>query len=189
MSGHFTRRMYDPCFTDQETKQSTKHLEFIIDVNKFVNNKNACDQTNGNYDSSRLVELDSSLRGLDRVYNKCNSSMYPMCSPNGCMMANDSKIPPYNSPYLAERGYGNENEVVSNNIPRPTSNGIPNINTNLCRNIVDTNGNYISNTNTNLCGNGVDTNRNYIPNINTNLCRNSVDTNGNYMSRPNNNAR
>lgn len=120
MSGHFTRKMYDGCAFKQDTKQSTDPLELIMDVTKYVHSNNICKPAS-QYppNSALLVDLESSLRGIDKLSSKCDVSKHPFCGPNGCLLTKDPRIAPHITPYACERGRDGDNCVISTNMRMP----------------------------------------------------------------------
>lgn len=123
-SGRFTRSMYDSCALQQNVKQSTEPLDFILDSTKFVNCNNLCKPTsNIPYNPAFLVDVESSLWGLDKMTSKCDTTKYPFCSTNGCLVGNDPRIPAHITPYACERGYIGENVVITTNMKKPTNPG------------------------------------------------------------------
>lgn len=143
MSGRFTRRMYDNCAFQQNTKQSTDPLDFNIDVTKYVNCQNLCGPT-GNYveDAALLVDIESSLWGIDKISSTCDMSKYPFCGPLGCMLTNDPRIGPHITPYACERGKNGDNAVITTNMKMPTNPGFRAPNPNVC--YANGNGYYIT---------------------------------------------
>lgn len=131
MSGRFTRKMYDNCALEQDTKQSTDHLELILDVTKYIHCNNICKPA-AEYppNPALLVDVESSLMGLDKIASKCDSAQYPFCASNGCLLTNDPRIPPHVTPYACERGHTGDNAVVTTNMKMPRHPGyqIPNVN-------------------------------------------------------------
>lgn len=124
MSGRFTRSMYDSCALQQNVKQSTDPLEFILDSSKYINNNNICRPTsNIPYNPAYLVDVESSLWGLDKISSKCDTSKYPFCAPNGCLLTKDPRVPAHITPYACERGYAGEKAVITTNMRKPTDPG------------------------------------------------------------------
>lgn len=147
MSGRFTRKMYDGCAAEQTLKQSTDPLEIVLDVNKYVHCHNICKPA-AEYppNSALLVDVESSLWGIDKLSSNCDTAKHPFCGPNGCLLTKDPRIAPHITPYACERGRTGDNAVVTNNMPIPTSTGYKLPNANICGN--QTNG-YYSNQNNN----------------------------------------
>ena len=131
MSGRLTRKMYDGCATQQDTKQSTDPLELALDVTKYVHCNNICKPA-GQYppSSALLVDVESSLWGLDKLASDCDSAKHPFCGPNGCLLTNDPRIAPHITPYACERGHIGENAVITTNMQMPKHPGyrVPNVN-------------------------------------------------------------
>ena len=133
MSGRFTRKMYDGCAIQQDSKQSTDPLELILDVNKYVNCNNICkpiEQYPSN--AASLVDVESSLWGIDKLASRCDTTKHPFCGPHGCLLTNDPRIAPHITPYACERGHNGDNAVVTTNMQMPTSSGIKSPNPNIC---------------------------------------------------------
>lgn len=133
MSGNFTRRMYDSCAIQQNVKQSTDPLELMLDVTKYVHCNNICRPAN-EYppNAALLVDVESSLWGIDKLSSKCDSAKHPFCGPNGCLLTNDSRVAPHITPYACERGHTGENAVVTTNMQMPRDPGYRLPNTNVC---------------------------------------------------------
>ncbi|AGF85398.1 hypothetical protein QJ854_gp384 [Moumouvirus goulette] len=146
MSGHFTRKMYDGCAAQQDLKQSTNPLELILDVNKYVHCDNICKPAreyppNG----ALLVDVESSLWGIDKLASRCDSAKHPFCGPNGCLLTNDPRVAQHTTPYACERGHVGENAVITTNMRMPKHPGYTLPNTNICAN--QNNGYYANPTN------------------------------------------
>lgn len=133
MSGRFTRKMYDDCAIRQDTKQSTDPLELVLDITKYINCNNTC-KPSGQYPTNpiSLVDIESSLMGLDKLSSKCDSAKYPFCGPNGCLLTNDPRIAPHITPYACERGRVGENSVVTTNMKMHSGPGFSVPNVNIC---------------------------------------------------------
>jgi len=135
MSGRFTRRMYDGCAFEQNVKQSTDPLELVLDVTKYVHCNNIC-QPARQYppNSMLLVDVESSLWGLDKLASSCDQAKYPYCGPNGCLLNDDPRIPPNLDPlacswkHIDDRGRA----VIATNMKMPTNPGYKIPNTNVC---------------------------------------------------------
>ena len=131
MSGRFTRKMYDGCAMQQDTKQSTDPLELVLDVTKYVHCNNICRPAK-EYppNSALLVDIESSLMGLDKLASKCDTAKHPFCAANGCLLTNDSRVGPHITPYACERGQAGENAVITTNMKMPQHPGyrVPNVN-------------------------------------------------------------
>ncbi len=144
MSGHFTRKMYDGCAAQQDIKQSTNPLELIMDVNKYVHCDNICKPAreyppNG----ALLVDVESSLWGIDKLASRCDSAKHPFCGPNGCLLTNDPRVRQHITPYACERGKAGDNAVITTNMRMPQHPGYTVPNTNIC----NTHNGYYSNPN------------------------------------------
>ena len=134
MSGRFTRKMYDGCAYKQDTKQSTDPLELVLDVSKYVHCDNICKPA-AEYppNGALLVDVESSLWGIDKLASDCDTAKHPFCGPNGCLLTNDARVAPHITPYACERGKGNENAVITTNMQMPTDPGYSLPNPNICR--------------------------------------------------------
>ncbi len=120
MSGKFTRKMYDGCALQQNTKQSTDPLELILDVNKYVHCNNICKPSGRTpQNAADLVDIESSLLGIDKTASYCDTSKHPFCGPNGCMLTNDPRIGPHMTPYACDRGHDGGNAVITTNMKMP----------------------------------------------------------------------
>ena len=142
MAGRFTRRMYDNCAFAQDTKQSTDPLELILDVTKYVHCKNICrPDTEYPPNAARLVDVESSLWGIDKLSSKCDSAKHPFCGPNGCLLTKDPRVAPQITPYACERGHVGENAVIKTNMLPSRGPGYTVPNPNVCN--AQKNGYYV----------------------------------------------
>ena len=134
MSGRFTRKMYDGCAFKQDTKQSTDPLELVLDVSKYVHCDNICKPAGDRpSQGALLVDVESSLWGIDKLASDCDTSKHPFCGPNGCLLTNDARVAPHITPYACERGKANDNAVITTNMHMPTNQGYTLPNANICR--------------------------------------------------------
>jgi hypothetical protein len=133
MAGQFTRKNYDQCALAQRTKQSTDPLELVMDVNKYVNCNNIC-KPSGEHrpNSANLVDVESSLWGLDKLASNCDASKHPFCGPNGCLLTGDPRVGPHITPYACERGPDGSNAVITTNMRMPHNPGYNLPNSNVC---------------------------------------------------------
>lgn len=135
MSGYFTRKMYDDCAYKQSSKQSTDPLELVIDITKYINCNNMCQPSKPiPRNSILLVDVESSLKGLDKTASNCDCDKHPFCGPKGCLLTNDPRIAPHITPYVCDRGRPGDKAVVTTNMRPPEHPGyfIPNVN--ICEN-------------------------------------------------------
>lgn len=133
MAGEFTRRSYDPCALSQETKQSTGPLELVMDLTKYVNCNNLSNQPNVKpMTIGNLVDVESSMWGLDRPSSLCNSKQYPFCASSGCLLTSDPRIPTHITPYASDRGHRGDKAVITTNMVMPTNPGYTLPSTNIC---------------------------------------------------------
>lgn len=124
MAGKFTRRMYDECAYSKDIKQSTDSLELVLDVNKYVNYKNKCKQvTRENENPLSLVDIESSLWGIDRLSSECDKFKQPFCWKTGCISTGDPRAPANLTPYLCDRGVNGSDAVVVTNMRMPSGPG------------------------------------------------------------------
>lgn len=142
MSGYFTRKMYDGCATQQNVKQSTNPLELILDVTKYVHSNNICKPAS-QYppNSAQLVDVESSLWGIDKIASNCDTSKHPFCGPEGCLLTNDPRVPPHITPYACERGQEGDNAVITTNMKKLVHPGFTSQNANICNEQNRSNGN------------------------------------------------
>ncbi|XWV25174.1 hypothetical protein QJ856_gp0598 [Tupanvirus deep ocean] len=133
MAGRFTRKMYDGCAVQQDLKQSTDPLELVLDVNKYVHCNNIC-KPSAQYppNAALLVDVESSLWGIDKLSSRCDSAKHPFCGPNGCLLTKDPRVAPHITPYACERGHNGENAVVTTNMQMPKHPGFRVPNPNIC---------------------------------------------------------
>lgn len=124
MAGEFTRELYDRCNLLQNTRQSTEPLNLIMDITKFVNCGNLCTPSH-QYppNGALLVDVESSLWGLDKINSKCDKAKHPFCGPYGCMLTRDPRIAPHITPYACERGHRGESAVITTNMKMPLTPG------------------------------------------------------------------
>ena len=124
MSGKFTRKMYDGCAFQQNLKQSTDPLEHILDLSKYVNYNNICRPVGrAPQNAAQLVDIESSLMGIDKTASYCDSGKHPFCGSRGCLLTKDPRVAPFITPYACERGYDGENAVITTNIKSPRNPG------------------------------------------------------------------
>lgn len=124
MSGNFTRKMYDGCAYRQNVKQSTDPLGLILDVNKYINKNNICQPTLNNPEGvASLVDVESSLMGIDKLESDCDNTKYPFCRSTGCLLTNDSRVIPHMTPYACEWGKFGDNAVITTNMSMPSDTG------------------------------------------------------------------
>jgi hypothetical protein len=133
MAGRFTRRMYDNCAFAQDVKQSTDPLELVLDITKYVNCGNIC-RPSVEYppNAALLVDVESSLWGLDKLSSKCDSAKHPFCGPSGCLLTKDPRVAPHITPYACERGHLGEAAVITTNMRLPLNPGYRVPNPNVC---------------------------------------------------------
>jgi len=133
MAGEFTRKSYDACALSQETKQSTGPLELIMDITKYVNCNNLSTIPNTKpMTIGNLVDVESSMWGLDRQASNCNTAMYPFCASSGCLLTSDPRIPLHQTPYASDRGQRGDRAVITTNMVMPTNPGYTLPSTNIC---------------------------------------------------------
>jgi hypothetical protein len=130
MAGNFTRKSYDNCAYKQELRQSTDPLELIMDVNKYVNCKNICQPSSSKAvsNSAHLVDIESSMRGLDKLASNCDSAKHPFCGPSGCLLTSDERVAPHITPYACSWGHQGDKAVITTNMKMPSGPGyhVPN---------------------------------------------------------------
>lgn len=134
MAGQFTRKMYDDCAFVQNVKQSTDPLELRMDVNKFVNCNNICRPHSQRYQpgSVSLVDIESSLWGIDKLSSDCDSYKHPFCRPHGCLLTRDPSVRGHMTPFACERGRDGDNAVITTNMRMPRGPGYRLPNPNVC---------------------------------------------------------
>ncbi len=133
MSGRFTRKMYDGCAFQQDTKQSTDPLELLLDVTKYVHCNNMCKPTQQHpANAALLVDVESSLWGIDKVSSDCDAAKHPFCASSGCLLTKDPRVAPHITPYACERGHAGDNAVVTTNMKMPEHPGYKLPNPNIC---------------------------------------------------------
>lgn len=133
MAGRFTRKMYDSCAFHQDTKQSTDHLELTMDVTKYVHCDNLCGLPEIARNHASLVDIESSLWGMDKISSKCDIAKHPFCGPSGCLLTRDPQVGPHITPYACERGKIGDKAVITTNMRHPTNPGYRVPNANICR--------------------------------------------------------
>lgn len=113
-----TRSGYDPCYYKHELDQSTKQMNYWMCPDRYVNcAHDSLQPTPKRSDYRSIVEIESALQGLDRSLINCDEYQFPMCGPNGCLLPNDKRIPPFNNPLLGSRGRPGDKAVVTTNLP------------------------------------------------------------------------
>lgn len=129
----FTRQMYDNCASAQNTKQSTGPLELILDINKFVNCNNICRPAK-EYppQSALLVDIESSMWGLDKLASQCDAAKHPFCGPSGCLLTSDPRVGPHITPYACSWGHIGDRAVITTNMRMPKNPGFTVPNPNIC---------------------------------------------------------
>lgn len=131
MAGKFTRKNYDECALVQQTNQSTAPLELIMDVNKFVNPNNICKPYGDRpMNAAQLVDIESSMMGLDKMASRCDSMKHPFCGENGCLLPSDPRIAPHINPLACSWGRAGDTAVINTNMRMPANPGynLPNTN-------------------------------------------------------------
>lgn len=135
MAGRFTRSMYDSCAFQQDVHQSTQPLELMMDVNKYVNCSNICKPARQYPPAGiSLVDVESSLWGLDKILSRCDQSKYPLCGPNGCLVNGDPRIPRHMTPFACSWGHDSDRNpgVITTNMRMPTNAGYQLPDTQIC---------------------------------------------------------
>ena len=133
MAGRFTNKRYDECAFAQSTKQSTDPIHLTMDINKFVNCNNICQPTGYRPPNAiQLVDIESSLWGLDKLASNCDTAKHPFCSPSGCLLTNDPRVAPHINPQSCSWGHTGQPGVVTTNMSMPTNAGFTAPNPNIC---------------------------------------------------------
>jgi len=134
MAGRFTGKRYDQCALTQSTKQSTDPLELIMDPTKYVNCNNLCQPSSETFprNTASLVDIESSMWGLDKLASNCDAAKHPFCGPSGCLLTSDPRVGPHMTPYVCERGLDGSPAVVTTNMRMPTNPGFHVPNQNIC---------------------------------------------------------
>lgn len=125
MSGAFTRKMYDDCARDQDTKQSTDPLALVLDLNKYVNCNDTYDRSpkRHSHQVADMVDIESSLRGMDKIHSKCDEHKHPYCGPHGCLLRKRSNTAHRTNPHIYSRGKPGQRSVITTNMRMPTHPG------------------------------------------------------------------
>lgn len=124
MSGEFTRKLYDDCALNQNTRDSTAPLGYQLYAGKFVGNQTVCPSKLAN-NNLALVDIESSLFGYDRIASNCNEAQYPLChKTTGCLLTNDKRTLGNVNPLACSWGRPGTEAVVNTNMKKPTSTGI-----------------------------------------------------------------
>lgn len=133
MAGRFTRNMYDKCAFAQDTRQSTDPLELVLDVRKYVHCDNICRPAK-EYppNAALLVDVESSLWGIDKIASDCDAAKHPFCGPAGCLLTNDPRVAPHITPFACERGQAGDRAVITTNMRMPSGPGYVVPNPNVC---------------------------------------------------------
>jgi hypothetical protein len=123
MSGYSTRLRYDKCSYDQFLKQETDPLSLVTDIDKYVNKNFACRSGSDapQRNTASIVDIESSLRGIDKVSSDCDQYKHPFCGPRGCLLTKDPRVAPHVTPWIYERGdVDDTSSVTKTNIRKPT---------------------------------------------------------------------
>jgi len=128
MAGIYTRKMYDNCALQQDTKQSTDQLELLLDPTKYIHCNNICQPKNTRYtefpaDGAALVDVESDLTGRTKLASRCDSEQYPFCGPSGCLLPNDSRVPVNVDPEVCSWAHNGERGVITTNMRMPNGPG------------------------------------------------------------------
>ncbi len=124
-----TQLIYDPCAYKQKIKISTDILDYQLYGGKYSNDQrqNTIQLRDGHYEQctnakkcypdKRLlrVDIESDLRGIDRVASQCVTYKYnPNCNNlKTCVKKNDPRVPVYSPPYLNEiRPYNSSKSII-----------------------------------------------------------------------------
>lgn len=114
MDSRLTGLRYDPCAAQQHHQQQTAPFEHMMDISKFVHpNRLHSGPESRPLGQLDIVDVESSLMGLDRVQSRCEGGRYPLCSENGCLINRDGRIPTNDTPYVFDRN------VATGQIPTP----------------------------------------------------------------------
>lgn len=141
MSGEFTRKLYDDCALNQNTRDSTAPLGYQMYAGKFTGYNDIC-PSQLNSDNLALVDVESSMLGLDRIASNCNEAQYPLCNKTtGCLLTNDPRTQGNVNPLACSWGRPGERAVINTNMKMPTNTGISSIPTDPSTN--KTNGYYV----------------------------------------------
>jgi hypothetical protein len=133
------RLIYDKCAYGQKIQSSTDPLSYQLFTGKFEN-CGRCNKTqtySGQYENCGTtacyknnktllrVDVESDLRGIDRVASQCSSLKYhPNCNnPSTCVSKNDSRVPTFSPPYLCEIRPTNASKAThaGYNVPNPNA--------------------------------------------------------------------
>lgn len=130
MAGQYTRSMYDRCYEQQNLRQSTGPLDLIMDPTKYVNCNNLCQPSGESPHGALFVDVESGLKGLDKIASKCDSAKLPFCAATGCLTSD--MAPPHITPYACSWGHAGDRAVVTTNMSMPKGSGITLPPTNPC---------------------------------------------------------
>ena len=127
MASSSTRLEYDNCAYKQELRQSTDPMRYQLYSGKYVNCGNIC-RADKNFPANgiALVDVESELKGINRINSRCNESKHPYYDSEHIIRTNDPRLPPHITPYACER------DIVPNNIPKMTHPGFGPMNPNVC---------------------------------------------------------
>jgi hypothetical protein len=121
MAGKFTRKLYDQCALAQDTRQSTDPLELQMDITKYINCSNLCRPAGSAHpQGAQLVDVESSMWGLDKQASRCDAFKHPFCGPHGCLLTDDPRVPPHITPYACDWGHEGEPAVITTNMKMPS---------------------------------------------------------------------
>lgn len=120
MAGHFSKKMYDNCAFQQDVNQITRPYNLVMDDTKYVRKSGVCgDPSAIPRRASDLVDIESSLMGMDKTASHCNTSKHPFCGQNGCLLTNDPRIKKHVTPFICDRGRDGDHSVITTNMKMP----------------------------------------------------------------------
>ena len=83
MAGKYTNQIYDKDAYKEELNRSVQPGEYRLDINYVVNN-NQCfapygpwGNENGSSDTGNQIDIDSTIRGIDKIHSKSNKQQEP----------------------------------------------------------------------------------------------------------------
>lgn len=114
--GSSNRLIYDACYDQKRTFESTEPLSYQIDINKFENCARCKSDRIYYRQDPQLVDIETELRNQTRPLSGCDNFKYtPNCKRSGMCISTFDKIPIVPAPELCP--------IVYNNIRRHTGPG------------------------------------------------------------------
>lgn len=112
----FNRLSYDSCAYSKELQQSTDPLDYNLFKGKYESCEScSIGEFTNNLDFGIKSDLESDLKGQNRIGSKCPSEKFPI---------NAGSAIPYTPPATCQGIYS----LTPNNLTKPTTSGLKNLN-------------------------------------------------------------